>query len=137
MKSIIEKVEELPDCSVFFNLLKKTGIELDENKSYTLFLPNNKACECVEEGLPEEVLDIVKYHFLEEEVRALDLVPYKLRKTLHGKDVCLEAIKIQVNASHILKADIKCSNGTIHIIDRILIPKEASCEPTTSYYADK
>lgn len=37
MKSIVEEVEELPDCSVFFNLLKKTGIELDENKSYTLF----------------------------------------------------------------------------------------------------
>ena len=65
------------------------------------------------------------------------MLPFKLRKTLEGQDVCIEAVDITVNASLIIQKDIECDDGIIHVVDTILVPKNVSCEPNTNYYHAK
>jgi uncharacterized surface protein with fasciclin (FAS1) repeats len=37
--------------------------------------------------------------------------------------VTLAGAKVQVNDSHVIKADIVASNGVIHVIDAVMLPK--------------
>ncbi|MCA9160911.1 MAG: fasciclin domain-containing protein, partial [Planctomycetales bacterium] len=32
--------------------------------------------------------------------------------------------KVMVNKAHVITTDIKCTNGVIHIIDAVMLPKE-------------
>ncbi len=138
MKDILETLKANRDCSKFYALIHKAEVQkkLTGAKKFTVFVPNNKACDCVDDKkmLQKHSKEIVTYHILPGKIKAIDLVPYKLRKTLHGKEVCLEAVTVQVNAAIILKKDIECSNGYIHIIDQILVPRRVNCVPRTNYY---
>jgi len=46
-------------------------------------------------------------------------------KTLNGEDISIRTDmgKVMVNDATVIKADIDCSNGVIHVIDTVLMPK--------------
>ena len=138
MKNILATIKELPNCSKFLSLIHKAKLEkvFTGFQPITVFVPSNKGCECLKNKkvLDKDAGKIVKYHIVSGKIKLVELVPFKLRKTFQGKEVCLEAVSVQVNASLITRKDIGCSNGTIHIIDRILAPKNVSCKPRTNYY---
>ncbi|NTV23715.1 MAG: fasciclin domain-containing protein [Nanoarchaeota archaeon] len=136
MKNIVETLKGLKECSTFFSMVDATDLKkkLSGKEEYTLFAPTNLGCECIDKGLKKSGLqDIVKYHVIKGRLKSIDLIPYKLRETLQGTEVCLEAERVQINASLIIQKDIECTNGYIHIIDTIIAPKEVSCEPATNY----
>jgi uncharacterized surface protein with fasciclin (FAS1) repeats len=56
---------------------------------------------------------------------AADVVKKKTIKTLQGKrvKVKVEGEKVMINNANVLKTDIETSNGVIHVIDTVLIPK--------------
>jgi uncharacterized surface protein with fasciclin (FAS1) repeats len=47
-------------------------------------------------------------------------------KTLSGQDVDITVKdgKIYVNNAEVVKADVKASNGVIHVVNQVLLPKE-------------
>jgi uncharacterized surface protein with fasciclin (FAS1) repeats len=51
-----------------------------------------------------------------------DLMKYTEAKTLHGDQVDLS---LMVNNARVIKADIKTSNGVIHVIDKVILPTDA------------
>ena len=56
---------------------------------------------------------------------AKDVVKMSEAKTLNGKDVkiSVHGDTVMINDATVVKADIACSNGVIHVIDSVLIPQ--------------
>jgi uncharacterized surface protein with fasciclin (FAS1) repeats len=57
-------------------------------------------------------------------VMAADVVKLDSAKTAQGKAVRIAANdgKVTINGAKVLKADIVCKNGVIHVIDSVLLP---------------
>lgn len=138
MKTLYSALEGLKDCSKFLKLVRQAKLEklLSGSRNFTLFAPNNKGVDCIDDErmLVTDAQRLVKYHLVPGKIKLIDLVPYKLRKTLQGTDICLEAVSVQVNASLIVRSNLECKNGVIHVVDTILVPKNVSCEPTKNYF---
>lgn len=102
----------------------------------TVFAPTDEAfsrlpSETIHSLLQPENRDqlkkILTFHVLPGKIRSSDLVSTGSAVTLNGKNLQLSLI---VNEARITKADIECSNGIIHVIDRVMLPSENN---TVSY----
>ena len=80
----------------------------------TLLKPENKA----------KLVDILTYHVVAGDVDAAAAMKMKDAKALNKKAIALEVKgdSLYLNKSKVTKADVKASNGTIHIIDTVLMP---------------
>ena len=103
----------------------------------TVFAPTDAAFAKLPAGTVEELLkpknkkklaDILKYHVVAGAVYAKD-VPSKAThvKTLkRGGDTSIRAQRangrVHIDNARVLTADIKASNGVIHVINKVLIP---------------
>jgi uncharacterized surface protein with fasciclin (FAS1) repeats len=58
-------------------------------------------------------------------VLAKDVVKLHSVKTVEGQNITIRAVKggVMVDAAHVTKTDIATSNGVIHVIDSVLLPK--------------
>jgi len=104
---------------------------------FTAFAPTDKAFAALPAGtvefllLPEnkaKLQSILKYHVVAGKVMSRDLLKYRDAKTLHGNKVNLT---LRVNGARVIKADIKSSNGVIHVIDQVILPDKF--KPITGY----
>jgi uncharacterized surface protein with fasciclin (FAS1) repeats len=99
---------------------------------FTVFAPTDEAFAKV----PKETLDalakdkaklqaVLKYHVLTSKWSSSDVKLVKSTGTAEGRPVSFGAsgTTLTVNGAKIVKADIDCSNGMIHVIDAVLIPK--------------
>lgn len=97
----------------------------------TVFAPSDEAFAKVPKevlaGLledKEKLAAVLKYHVVAGKVKAADVVKLKSAKTLNGKSVVIDTTGgVKVNGAKVIKTDIECSNGVIHVIDTVLIPK--------------
>merc|ERR1712046_255938 len=87
----------------------------------------------------KELVDILTYHVLPEEVLSKQLRPFQAVKTVEGKLLHVQEWggKVRVGSSleskdlkNVIKADNLASNGVVHIIDGVLIPPAATPTPT-------
>jgi len=67
---------------------------------------------------------VLLYHVVSGEVTAADVVKLSSAKTLEGKNVRIRVAgsKVFVNDAKVTTADVKASNGVIHVVNRVLIP---------------
>jgi uncharacterized surface protein with fasciclin (FAS1) repeats len=56
---------------------------------------------------------------------AKDVVKLHEAKTVNGKSVkiTVDGGKVMVDNANVVKTDIVCSNGVIHVIDSVLLPQ--------------
>ncbi len=58
-----------------------------------------------------------------------DVVKLKSAKTVQGQEVKIDAAKwhlhrnVKVSGANVIKTDIGCTNGVIHVIDKVILPK--------------
>ena len=98
---------------------------------FTVFAPSDDAFAKLPAGTVEELLKdkdgltkILTYHVVPGKVMAKDVATMKSAKTVQGEDVAIDATNgVMVNNAKVTKADIECSNGVIHVIDTVLMPK--------------
>ena len=66
----------------------------------------------------------MKFHVVSGNFMANDVIQYSSAKTLSDTKFSIENKnnKVFINGAEIIKADIKASNGVIHVIDNVLIP---------------
>jgi uncharacterized surface protein with fasciclin (FAS1) repeats len=59
-------------------------------------------------------------------VTAAEVVKLSSTKTVNGQDVkiIVNDGTVMVNDAKVVKADVMASNGVIHVIDTVLIPKK-------------
>jgi uncharacterized surface protein with fasciclin (FAS1) repeats len=127
-----------------FNTLLKAAVEaglantLSEDGPFTVFAPTDSAFE----KLPDEVIisllkkenkdklvNILKFHVISGSYPS-DKLPLLPLKTLNGQNVNFKVDNgdIFINGAKVLKANIKASNGIIHVIDGVLTPPKSITE---------
>src|SRR3954471_14809673 len=81
----------------------------------TLLKPENK----------EKLVAILTYHVVPGKVTAKDVMKLHEATTVNGKDVKIMADggKVMVDNANVVKTDIACSNGVIHVIDSVILPQ--------------
>lgn len=102
---------------------------------FTVFAPTDDAFAKLPAGTVQDLLKpenkaklvkILTYHVVPGKVTSKELAGKKLMvKTVEGSDVSIDATQggVTVNGAHVIKADIDTSNGVIHVIDAVLMPK--------------
>ena len=67
------------------------------------------------------------YHVVAGKVTAAKVVKLKSAKTLAGLSVRIRVtgMTVRINNARVTTADVKASNGVVHLIDRVLIPPAA------------
>jgi transforming growth factor-beta-induced protein len=53
-----------------------------------------------------------------------DVVKLNSAKTVNGKavSIAVDGGKVSVENANVIKTDIECSNGVIHVIDTVILP---------------
>ncbi len=110
------------------------GATLKGAGPFTVFAPNDEAFAKLAPGAVEDLVKpankaklaaILKLHVMPGNVMAGEVAG----KTLSPASVNGEALQIDgtkgvtVNGATVIQADIACTNGVIHVIDRVLMPK--------------
>ena len=101
---------------------------------FTVFAPTDEAFAKLPKGTIEELLKpenkakltaILTYHVVPGKVMAADVVKVKSAKTVQGGSISVNAAggKVTVDGANVVKADIGASNGVIHVVDSVLMPK--------------
>ena len=100
---------------------------------FTVFAPTDEAFAALPAGTVEELLlpenreqlvQILTYHVVAGDVRAAQVVDLDSATTVAGMDVSIDASggAVRVGGAQVVQADVVCSNGVIHVIDRVLLP---------------
>ncbi len=101
---------------------------------FTVFAPTDEAFEKLPEGTvasllkPEnkaKLIAILTYHVVPGKVMAADVVKLSEAETVQGSSVKIQVKggTVMVDNAKVLKTDIGCSNGVIHVIDSVILPK--------------
>jgi uncharacterized surface protein with fasciclin (FAS1) repeats len=134
--TIVEAAIGNDDFSTLVALVKHAGLveTLSGEGPFTVFAPTNAAFA----KLPKETVDallsdagkaqlasILKYHVVAGSVKAADVVKLKEAKTVLGQSakIKVEDGKVYVDGAQVVMTDIECSNGIIHVIDAVILPK--------------
>lgn len=107
---------------------------LSSKGPFTVFAPTDKAFAKLPKGTLEKLLteegkpqlvSILKYHVVSGKVPASTVVGLDSAKTLQGSEVKIEVSDGGVvlnEKAKVVKTDVMCSNGIIHVIDSVLLP---------------
>ena len=100
---------------------------------FTVFAPTDEAFAKLPKGTVESLLKpenkdklvaILKYHVVPGKVTAAKVSKLDSAKTLNGQSVQIDCSKgVKINEANVIKADIHTTNGVIHVIDSVLLPK--------------
>ena len=115
--------------------LKAAGLveTLQGKGPFTVFAPTDEAFAKLPKGTLENLLKpenkeklagILTYHVLAGKVMAADVKTMEA-KTVNGQKLNLVAQggKVTVDKANVIMADVAASNGVIHAIDNVLMPK--------------
>lgn len=101
---------------------------------FTVFAPTDAAFAKLPAGTVEMLLKpenkakltaILTYHVVAGKVMAADVVKVTSAKTVQGGAVAVKVTggKVTIDAANVVTTDIAASNGVIHVIDTVLMPK--------------
>jgi uncharacterized surface protein with fasciclin (FAS1) repeats len=133
-KDIVDTAIAADDFNTLVTAVKAAGLveTLKGKGPFTVFAPTDAAFAKV----PTETLNalladkaalanVLTYHVVSGKVMAADVVKLTSAKTVQGQAVSIEVKegKVYVNGAQVVTTDIKASNGVIHVIDAVILPK--------------
>ncbi|MBL8745294.1 MAG: fasciclin domain-containing protein [Phycisphaerae bacterium] len=139
--NVVETAIAAGDFKTLVTAVKAAGLAeaLSGKGPFTVFAPTDAAFGKLPAGTVESLLkpenkatlaNILKYHVLGAEVMAADAVKMsESTATLQGTPfrIVTKDGKVMIGndkgMATIVKTDIKCSNGVIHVIDAVIMPK--------------
>ena|SRR5581483_2257939 len=101
--------------------------------TFTVFAPTDEAFAKVPKEKLEALLkdkaaltSVLTYHVVPGKVLAVDVIKLETAKTMQGKSISIVTRdgKVTINGANVLKTDVVCGNGVIHVIDAVLLPPE-------------
>ena len=135
-KTIVETaVGAAPEFSTLVTAVQAAGLveTLSGKGPFTVFAPTNAAFAKLPAGTVETLVKpenkgtltaVLTYHVVAGNVTAKDVVKLKDAKTVQGGTVKINAKNgVRINDATVLKADVMTTNGVIHVIDTVLLPK--------------
>ena len=101
---------------------------------FTVFAPNDDAFAKLPAGTVENLLKpenlaalqaVLAYHVVPGKWMAKDVTTMTGAVTVQGQrlDFKIDEGSVRVDGARVLQADIECSNGVIHVIDGVALPK--------------
>ena len=135
-QDVVDTAVGAPNFKTLVAAVKAAGLvdALKGDGPFTVFAPTDAAFAKLPKGTVESLLKpenkdklvaILTYHVVPGKVKAADVVKVKSAKTVQGQIVKVDASNgVKINDAKVEKADIECSNGVIHVIDTVLLPKE-------------
>ena len=111
---------------------------------FTVFAPTDEAfgklSKCTLDSLlkPEnkhKLAAILTYHVVPGKVKAKKAAKLDSAKTVNGAEITIKPSgkSLMINNAKVVKADIKTSNGIIHVIDTVLIPEAKKVAGNTNH----
>jgi uncharacterized surface protein with fasciclin (FAS1) repeats len=134
--TIVEVAAGNPDFETLVAAVKAAGLAetLSGDGPFTVFAPTDDAFAKLPAGTLEDLLKpenkdklvaILTYHVVAGKVTAADVVKLDTATTVNGQsaDITVAGGKVKVDAANVTATDIKASNGVIHVIDAVILPK--------------
>jgi uncharacterized surface protein with fasciclin (FAS1) repeats len=101
---------------------------------FTVFAPTDAAFAKLPPGTLEDLLKpankaqlrrILTYHVVPGRVTAADVLKLTSAKAVSGDTIAIKANggSVMVDGAQVVKTDIDASNGVIHVIDSVILPK--------------
>jgi uncharacterized surface protein with fasciclin (FAS1) repeats len=133
-KDIVETAASQKRFSTLVSLVKRAGLAgtLSGKTTLTVFAPTNAAFDKVPKPTLDALLDdkqmlrkVLLYHVLAGKVPSGQVVKRDSAKTQEGERVSfsVRGKSAYVNDAKVITADVRCDNGIVHAINRVLIPE--------------
>jgi len=134
-KDIVDTAIEAGSFSTLAAALTEAGLveALKGDGPFTVFAPTDDAFSALPEGTVESLLKpenrdklvaILAYHVVPGKVMAKQVADLSAAETLNGQrvDIKVENGIVMVDGANVVSADVKASNGVIHVIDSVILP---------------
>ena len=132
--SIAAIVSKDPQFSTLLSALKIAGLDktLAGKGPFTVFAPTNAAFAKIPKATLDALLKnktqltrVLTYHVLAGTYMAGDVINLKSARTVEGSPVRIRTVgkSVMINKSKIIKTNIEASNGVIHVIGTVLMPR--------------
>ena len=135
-KDIVDTAVSAGSFNTLVAAVKAAGLvdTLKGDGPFTVFAPTDDAFKKLPAGTVEDLLKpenkaklqaVLTYHVVSGKVMASDVVKLNKATTVQGQDVkiAVKGDKVHVNNANVVKTDIGTSNGVIHVIDTVILPK--------------
>ena len=135
-KDIVDTAVSADSFKTLVAAVKAAGLEdtLRSKGPFTVFAPTDEAFSKLPAGTLDSLLrpenrgklqSILTYHVVSGRVMAADVMNLKSAKTVNGQAITISTGDgVKVDGTKVLKTDIECSNGVIHVIDSVILPRE-------------
>ncbi|MBP1751783.1 MAG: beta-Ig-H3/fasciclin [Geobacteraceae bacterium] len=131
MKTITETVISESSCKTFANALNTLDLAetLRGEGPFTLFVPSDEAfakvnlSDMLNDG--KKLKEAFTYHVLEGKYMAAEVAVMEHAHTLNVKPLTIREKdgEILIDNGKIVRSDIECSNGVIHVVDAVFLPQ--------------
>ena len=134
-KDIVAVASSAGSFNTLVAAVKAAGLveTLQGSGPFTVFAPTDEAFAKLPKGTLEDLLkpenkekltSILTYHVVPGKVMAADVKTMKA-KTVNGKELDVKASSkgVTIDNAKVVKTDVVASNGVIHVIDTVVLPK--------------
>lgn len=134
-KDIVDTAVEAGSFNTLVAAVSAAGLveTLKGEGPFTVFAPTDEAFAALPEGTVESLLKpenkdqlvaILTYHVVSGKVMSGDLTNNMMAPTVQGGSVTIMTEGgVKVNDANVITADIEASNGVIHVVDAVILPK--------------
>jgi uncharacterized surface protein with fasciclin (FAS1) repeats len=136
-KDVLATVEAQPNGKTFAELILATDLAKQlrstDGAGFTVLVPTDDAFKSLPKGQvekwkknPAELERVLKYHIIPGTHDVGKLGNFRTAPTTLGKDVevKVEESDVRVGGGKLTETDIKASNGYVHVIDKVLVPRK-------------
>ncbi len=133
-KDIVDTAIEAGSFQTLVKAVQAAGLveTLKGPGPFTVFAPTDEAFAKLPAGTldsllanPDKLKAVLTYHVVAGKVLAADAKPGRV-KTVEGSAATLREAGggLMIDNAKIVKTDIQCSNGVIHVIDTVIVPNK-------------
>lgn len=130
---VVDTAVAAGNFSTLVTAIKAAGLveTLKGEGPFTVFAPTDAAFKKIPEAQLAALLEdkaaltkVLTYHVVPGKVMAADVVKLNSAKTVEGQSVTISSSGgVMVDNANVVKTDITASNGVIHVIDTVIMPK--------------
>ena len=135
-KDIVDVAAENGSFNTLVAAVKAAGLveTLKGDGPFTVFAPTDEAFAALPEGTvdmllkPEnkdKLIAVLTYHVVPGKIMASEVMKLDSAVTVQGETVMvgIDHGNVMINKAQVVMADVEASNGVIHVIDAVLLPK--------------
>ncbi|PVX25377.1 MAG: fasciclin [Candidatus Bathyarchaeum sp.] len=133
MKNIVQTAADAGSFKTLVSAIQSAGLweTLSAQGPFTVFAPNDAAFASMPSRQMQDLLNdknrlrsVLKYHVVSGRISSSDVRNLHSARTVQGQDVSIDSSKgVMIGDARVIQKDIQCTNGVIHAIDKVLMPR--------------